>query len=94
MQTIEVGIPEELLTLLKRSRLGDRPVAEQVRVALAIHLMQEGVVSVGKAARIAGVQRTVFELQLAEMGIPALRYDVEDLQRDREAFEQARRKRA
>jgi len=40
MQTVEVDIPEELLTLLKRSRLGDRPVPEQVRVALAIHLFK------------------------------------------------------
>ena len=91
-QTVEVGIPEELLTLLKRSRLGDRPVAAQVRIALAIHLMQEGVISVGKAAAIVGEPRASFELQLAEMGIPTLRYDVEDLQRDREAFARARRK--
>jgi len=45
METVEVGVPEEVLALLKRSRLGDRPVQEQVRVALAIHLFQEGVSS-------------------------------------------------
>jgi predicted HTH domain antitoxin len=92
MQTVEVDIPEELLTLLKRSRLGGRPVPEQVRVALAIHLLQEGVISVGKAASIAGEPRAAFELLLTEMGIPALRYDVEDYQKDREAFERARQK--
>jgi hypothetical protein len=43
MQTVEVDIPEELLKLLKRFRTGARPVAEQVR-ALAIHLLQEGVI--------------------------------------------------
>ena len=93
MQTVEVDIPEELLTLLKRSRLGDRTVPEQVRVALAIHLLQEGVISVGKAASIAGEPRATFELLLAEMGIPSVRYDVEDHQQDREAFERARQKR-
>lgn len=92
MQTVGVDIPEELLTLLKRSRLGDRPVPEQVRVALAIHLLQEGVITVGKAASIAGEPRATFELLLAEMGIPALRYDAEDYQQDREAFERARQK--
>lgn len=89
MATVEIGIPEELLALLKGSRLGDRPVQEQVRIALAIHLFQEGVISVGKAASIADEPRANFELLLAEMGIPALRYDVDDLQRDLEAFERA-----
>jgi len=89
METVEIGLYEELLTLLKRSRLGDRPVQEQVRIALAIQLLQEGVISTGKAASIAGEPRANFELLLAEMGIPALRYDVEDLQRDLEAFERA-----
>jgi predicted HTH domain antitoxin len=92
MQTVGVDIPEELLTLLKRSRLGDRPVPEQVRVALVIHLLQEGVISVGKAASIAGEPRATFELLLAEMGISSVRYDVEDHQQDREAFERARQK--
>lgn len=92
MQTVEIEVPEELLALLKRSRLGDRKVAEQVRVALAIHLFQEGVVSVGKAASIAGEPRGAFEILLAEMGIPALRYGVDDYKQDLEAFERARRK--
>ncbi len=82
MPTVEVAIPEELVTLLKRSRLGDRPVDEQVRIALAIHLMQEGVISVGKAAAVAGMPRASFELELAEIGIPTLRYDIEDLRQD------------
>ncbi len=90
MRTVEVGIPEELLTFLKRSRLGNRPVPEQVRVALAIHLLQEGVISAGRAAAIAGEPRATLELLLAEMGMPALRYDVDDHRRDREAFARAR----
>ena len=90
MKTVEVGIPEDLIQLLKRSHLGGRPVAEQVRVALAIHLLQEGVISAGKAASIAGEPRATFELLLAEMGIPALRYDLEEYRQDREAFERAR----
>jgi predicted HTH domain antitoxin len=92
MQTVEVDIPEELLTLLKRSRLGDRTVPEQVRVALAIHLLQEGVISVGKAASIVGEPRATFEVLLAGMRIPSVRYDVDDYQQDREAFERARQK--
>ena len=92
MQTVEVDIPEELLALLKQSRLGTRPVDAQVRIALAIHLLQEGVISAGKAATIAGEPRASFELLMAEMGIPALKYDLDDYKRDREAFERARQK--
>lgn len=84
-----VAIPEELLALLKRSRLGHRPLPDQVRTALAIQLLQEGVISTGKAASIAGEPRANFELLLAGMGIPTLRYDVGDLQRDLEAFDRA-----
>ena len=91
MATIEIGIPEELLALLKGSRLGDRPVQEQVRIALAIHLFQEGVISVGKAASIAGEPRANFELFLADMGVPAVRYDVDDLLEDRETMRHVRR---
>jgi len=92
MQTTGVDIPQEVLTLLKGSRLGDRPVADQVRVALAIHLFQEGVISAGKAAAIAGEPRATFELLLGEMGIPPVRYGLEDLRQDRTAFERARQK--
>ena len=93
MPTVAVDIPEELLKLLKRSRLGGRPAADQVRVALSIHLFQEGVISVSKAAAIAGEPRATFELFLGEMGIPALRYDLEDYRRDSETLERLRQKR-
>lgn len=92
MQTVGVDIPEELLTLLKRSRLGDRPPPEQIRIALAIHLLQEGVISAGKAASIAGEPRATFESLLAEMGIPVLRFGIGEYEKDQEAFERARKK--
>ena len=84
-----VAISEELLKLLKRSRLGKRPLADQVRIALAIQLLGEGVISTGKAAEIAGEPRADFELLLAGMGIPTLRYDRVGLERDLEAFDRA-----
>lgn len=88
--TVKVEIPKELIVLLKQSKLGDRPIADQLRLALAIHLLQEGVISTGKAASIAGVNRLVFESLLSSMGIPAIRYDVEDYLQDRDSFEKAR----
>lgn len=93
MTTIAVDVPEEVVQLLRQSRLGSRPAAEQVRVALAIHLFQEGIVSIGKAAELAGEPRASFELLLGEMGIPPVRYDLAEYQREWEAIEQARQPR-
>ncbi len=81
MRTIEV--PDELLDLLKDSRLAGRSETDQVKSALAIHLFQEGLISIGKAAALAGVPRVEFEWLLVEMGIPVVRYDVADYEVDK-----------
>lgn len=82
MQTFEMQIPDELAELMKRSKLGDRAPADQVRIALAIQLFQEGVISVGKAAEIAGEPRVAFELFLNEIGIPTVFYDEQAYEQD------------
>jgi predicted HTH domain antitoxin len=80
MRTIEV--PDELLDLLKDSRLAGRSETDQVRSALAIHLFQGGLISIGKAAALAGMPRVEFEWLLVEMGIPVVRYDLADYEVD------------
>jgi predicted HTH domain antitoxin len=82
MKTRTVDIPEELLDLLKRSRLGKRSGTDQVRTALAIHLFLEGLLSIGKAAELAAEPRVEFEWRLAEMGLPAVRYELADYEED------------
>ena len=94
MTTRTIDVPEDILVLLRQSRLGGRPEAEQVRMALAVHLFQQGVISVGRAAELAGEPRATFELLLGEMGIPPVRYDLEDYERDKEAIERALRRAA
>ena len=83
MKTKTVEVPEEILELLQRSRLGGRSGPDQVRTALAIHLFLEGVISVGKAAELAGEPRVDFEWQLVEMGLPTVQYDLADYEQDR-----------
>jgi predicted HTH domain antitoxin len=78
MATRTVEIPEEILRLLEGSRLADRPETERVKAALAIHLMQEGVISVGRAAELAGEPRASFEVFLSQLGIPVAHYDASD----------------
>lgn len=75
MKTAIVEVPEDVLALLAQSRLSGRSQAEQVRVALSIHLFQEGVISMGKAAELAGEPRIQFERFLGDIGIPPVRYD-------------------
>lgn len=54
----------------------------QARLALAIGLFQEELVSVGKAAEIAGVGYRAFLDVLQARGIPAYIYDEEMLNED------------
>ncbi len=91
MKTKRIDIPEELLDLLGRSRLGQRPRADQVKTALAIHLFQEGIISIGKASELAGEPRVAFELFLNDIGIPTVHYDVADYQQDLRGWAEAER---
>ena len=54
----------------------------QARLVLAIGLFQEELVSVGKAASIAGLSYRAFLDVLRERGIPAFVYDEEMLNED------------
>ena len=94
MATRTVEVPEEILALLRQSRLGDRAEADQVRMALAILLFQQGVISVGRAAELAREPRAAFELLLGEIGIPPVRYSLRDYLDDVETIERLRRERA
>ena len=68
-------------------------VVAQVRAALAIHLFLEGLLSVGKAAELAGEPRVEFEWLLVELGIPTVRYDVDDAEQDLNGIAEAERRR-
>lgn len=93
MATRTIEVPEEILRLLEGSRLSDRPEADRVKVALAIHLLQEDVVSVGKAAELAEVPRVSFESLLIELGIPTVRYDSQEAADDARTIAQLEQRR-
>lgn len=61
-------------------------------MALAIHLFQEGVISVGKAAELAAEPRPSFERLLADMDIPPARYDLADYEQDLHGIAAAERR--
>lgn len=93
MKTRKIDIPEDVLDFLKGSRLGRKSVPQQVQTALAIHLFLEGLVSIGKAAELAGEPRVEFEWELVEMGIPTVRYDQADYEQDLSGLAEAERHR-
>ena len=91
MKTKSIEVPEEILNLMHDSRLGQRPPQDQIRAALAIHLLLEGVISIGKAAQLSGEPRVDFEWLLSKMGLPIVVYDILDYEQDLQAISQAER---
>ncbi|MCA1723181.1 MAG: UPF0175 family protein [Thermomicrobia bacterium] len=90
MSTAQVEIPDEILTLLEQSPLTGRAHADQVKIALATYLFQERLVSIGRAAELAGEPRAAFELLLSQMGIPPAWFTKADWEHDWLAIKQAR----
>lgn len=94
MATAPIEIPDEILALLEQSPLAGRSHDAQVKIALAGYLFRENVISIGRAAELAGEPRASFELLLGQMGIPPVRYDEDDYDREWRAIERARSRHA
>jgi predicted HTH domain antitoxin len=60
----------------------ERLAKEDVHVVVAVHLYEKGVVSLGRAAKIAGLPSSKFIDRLAELKIPVARYSPEELARE------------
>jgi predicted HTH domain antitoxin len=84
---LHVEVPDELLRLLKSSRLSALDRDSQVRVALAIHLFLTEEVSLAKAAELAGETRSGFERLLSDLHLPLVLYGREQYQEDVETVE-------
>ena len=59
--------------------LDEQLLRSGVHVALAIKLFQDGTVSLGKAAKLAGLSYEGMVEQLASIGVPAVDYPPDDL---------------
>jgi len=57
---------------------------KDVRLAIAIEAFRRGLISVGKAAELAGIPLQTFIDELKRRGIPAYRYDDEEAMRELE----------
>ncbi len=60
---------------------------EAIAVALAVRLFTEKAISLGKAAKLAGLSAEAFIAHLGAMGVPAVDYPAEEIDSELAAFE-------
>jgi predicted HTH domain antitoxin len=81
MKTITIDVPDEMTTLGGGT---DEQLAEAMRVATAIHWYQQGRISQGKAAELAGMNRVQFLNALSDARVEALQVTEEELRQEME----------
>jgi predicted HTH domain antitoxin len=88
--TITVQVPDALL-----EGLGESPeeLGREARLAVAIHLYSRGLISQGRGAELAGLNRWDFIDALGRAGVPACQVTSQELQEEVERAYQAHRQR-
>lgn len=79
MTTIQVTLPDSAFAALRRA---PHEFAAEIRIAAAIHWYQQALISMERAAEIAGMDRRGFLDELARRKIDAFQVDVNDLKRE------------
>ena len=77
MSPVTVMIPDDTFATVRRA---PDQVAREMRVAIAVRWFEQGLVSQGKAAEIAGVSRAEFINALSDFGVSASQESAEDIQ--------------
>lgn len=76
---LETPVPEDIYLTLQASGLFKEALSERARHLLAIRLYQERALSLGKAARLAGLGRWDFIELLSQNRVPVIDYSQEEL---------------
>jgi len=76
MTTVPVELPEETFAVARRS---PDEVAREMKSALAVRWYEQGLVSQGMAAQIAGMSRSEFLDTLSAYGVAACQETIEDI---------------
>ena len=79
MKTITIEVPDEMTSLGGGT---DEQLAEAMRFATAVLWYQQGRISQGKAAEIAGMNRVLFLNALHEAGVEAIQVTEDELRRE------------
>lgn len=75
MPRVSIDIPDDLLLTLREQ---PEELVREVRLVAAVHFLREKRLSLGQAARLAGMNRLGFLDALAAWGIPAFDLSAED----------------
>ena len=78
---IELNLPSDVVAVIQTGERTD--LEERVKTSLAIGLFAERVISLAKAARLAGLTRYEFALLLKQSGLPAYEYTSTDFDEDK-----------
>ncbi len=84
---VEIGFSPEVFIAMEMVGLEGEKLVKETKQATAIDLFRQGLLSIGKAAELAEMCLSDFMDLLVENGIAVAEYDIEDLEKDRRAFE-------
>ncbi len=90
MERIEITLPEDII-LAMRGLEKPEWVKKKLKIALAIHLFQEGSISLGKATELTEMSRVKFMEVLKEHGIPAYEYGDKGFKKDQQVIDRYRK---
>ncbi|MDI6791596.1 MAG: UPF0175 family protein [bacterium] len=77
--TLTISYPDDLLLSLKETR---KEFEQHARLLLAVKLYEMGKISTGMAARLAGMGRVAFMLELGRFGLSPISTTPEELVED------------
>ena len=77
--TFETAIPEDVYSTLRTQGIFREKLAERTQRLLAMRFFQERLLSLGQAARLAGMSRWQFIELLSENDLPVLDFNDEEL---------------
>jgi predicted HTH domain antitoxin len=89
VSTITIELPEDVVA----SSPTPAEFARELRLAAAIHWYSRGLISQGRGAEIAGMDRRSFILALGQAGVDAIQVSPEELKAEVESELEARRQR-
>jgi predicted HTH domain antitoxin len=82
MVVFETTIPEDVYTVLRGQGMNRELLGETTRQLLAMHLFQNHTLSLGKAARLAGLDKWRFIDLLGQHQIPVIDMDEEEFAKE------------
>lgn len=81
--TISVTLPQEVFVAMQMIGLDSASLAVEMKRASAIDLFRKGLISIGKAAELAGMSLASFMDLLSEAGVAVAEYTFDDIEQEK-----------